>query len=293
MIITKFVEQGNLRNFINNNFITLSWLQKLELLQSIAIGLNKIHSSGLSHNDFHSGNILVSNEKSNLSIFISDLGISGPADRSYDPFGVMQYTPPEILRGHNYTKYSDVYFFSMLMYEISVGVPPFINVSRDQLNDLIFDICDGLRPIYNSKYIPKSFEKIMKQCWDDDEFNRPLISQLVDIIGNWIKEIKENNINSQFNKCEQQIRLKYPLYKYDIYKSQQIKTTDLGKEDFEHDDDNEELNFNENDSDEDIELNEDFERRVQNRFVKLTRKDLMKWLENVDESFDPNRSYPR
>jgi len=247
MIVTKFVEQVNLRNFIYNNFFSLSWLQKLELLQSIAIGLDKIHSSGLSHNNFHSGNILVTSEEETISIIISDLGVLGPADKSYDTFGVIQYTPPEILRGHNYTKYSDIYFFAMLMYEISVGVPPFINVPHDQLNDLIFDICDGLRPTYNPKDIPESFEKIMKQCWDDDEFNRPLISQLIDTIGNWIKEIKENKNN--YKHENQQIRLKYPLYKYEIYKRQKIKTTDLGEEDFEHDD---ESNFDneEDDSDE-------------------------------------------
>jgi hypothetical protein len=57
----------------------------------------------------------------------------------------------------------------------------------------------------------------MKQCWDNDEFNRPLTPQLIDIIGNWIKEIKEDKNNS-FNTYEnQQIRLKYPLYKYDVY----------------------------------------------------------------------------
>src|ERR1044072_585090 len=85
MIVTKFIERGNLRNFIYDNFFSLSLLQKLELLRSIAIGLDKIHSSGLSHNNFHSGNIFV-DDGNTLSVIISDLGISGPADESYDTF---------------------------------------------------------------------------------------------------------------------------------------------------------------------------------------------------------------
>src|SRR6266540_4999585 len=150
MITMKFIEQGNLRNFIYNNFSSLSWLQKLELLHSIAVGLNKIHSSGLSHNDFHSGNIFLNkgNDNDDLSIIISDLGISGPADKSHyschgshDKIGELQYTPSEIFRDRIYTKSSDIYSFGMLMYEISIGIPPFIDVPRDRLNELMFDIC--------------------------------------------------------------------------------------------------------------------------------------------------------
>ncbi|CAG8629633.1 12985_t:CDS:2 [Funneliformis caledonium] len=257
MVVMKF-ERGNLRNFINDNFTSLSWSQKLKLLHSIATGLHKIHSSGLSHNNLHSGNIFVKKEDNgDLSAIISDLGMSGPADKSYDlcnsridTFGVIQYTPSEIFHGRIYTKYSDIYFFAMLMYEVSTGLPPFINVPFDKLNELIFDICDGFRPAYNSKDMPRCFEELMKKCWDDDEFSRPLASQLVDIIGNWISE----DISRRGNL----IRLKYPLSIYDIYKSQRINTTDLGDEDFEHDS---ESNFENVESDEDIELNTDFERK--------------------------------
>ncbi|CAI2170183.1 19447_t:CDS:2 [Funneliformis geosporum] len=298
MVVMKFIERGNLRNFINDNFCSLSWSQKLELLHSIVIGLHEIHSSGLSHNNLHSGNIFVKKDEGNgdLSAIISDLGMSGPADKSYDlcnsridTFGVIQYTPSEIFHGRIYTKYSDIYFFAMLMYEVSTGLPPFIKVSIDKLNDLMFDICDGFRPDYNSKDLPRCFEELMKKCWDDDEYSRPLASQLVDIIGNWISELKEDKM-SQFNRRGNLIRLKYPSSKYDIYKSQRINTTDLGDEDFDHDS---ESNFDENvESDEDIEFNADFERRAQNKYVTIKRSDIMRWIENIDNTFDPERLLP-
>jgi hypothetical protein len=39
---------------------------------------------------------------------------------------------------------SGIYSFSMLMYELATGKPPFYDRAHDQ--HLIFDICEGLRP---------------------------------------------------------------------------------------------------------------------------------------------------
>ncbi|RIB06336.1 kinase-like domain-containing protein [Gigaspora rosea] len=285
-----FVEQGNLRNYIRENYNKLTWIKKIEILLDIARGLHSIHQTGLCHKNIHTGNLLYDDG----SVLISDLGLLGPVDKSCDyneAVGAIQYMAPEILRGKPYTKSVDIYGFAIVMSEITSGRPPFVDIPRNNYTDLIYDICDGYRPRIKVE-IPKCFETLMLQCWDDDEFNRPHSRQLVDNLSEWYNEIRNNTYSEiclQFMTADEQrhLQLKLPLYKYDIYKSQRVKTTDLGDDDG--------IKFSGNDyngygndfpaliaheSDSSLEEEEDLEEYEQ---VSMQRDDLLSWLENVQD----------
>ncbi|CAI2202059.1 15235_t:CDS:1, partial [Funneliformis geosporum] len=93
------------------------------------------------HKDFHSGNILQSEHVS----YVSDFGLSGPADKqnSNDKiYGVLPYIAPEVLNGELYTLSSDIYSFGVIMAEYSTGNPPFYDKNHDV--SLALDICNGL-----------------------------------------------------------------------------------------------------------------------------------------------------
>ncbi|RGB42182.1 kinase-like domain-containing protein, partial [Rhizophagus diaphanus] len=86
-------------------------------------------------------------------------------------FGVLPFIAPEVLRGNPYTPASDIYSFSMIMWEFTSGVPPFKNRAHDL--QLSLSICeDGERPkiIENT---PKCYRDLMKKCWDEDPLKRP------------------------------------------------------------------------------------------------------------------------
>src|ERR1700743_3134381 len=76
MMVMEYAQNGSLRQYLNNNFNSLNWFEKLLNLFTIACGLNSIHKKGFIHHDFHCGNIL--NNKS-LSL-ITDLGLCRPAN---------------------------------------------------------------------------------------------------------------------------------------------------------------------------------------------------------------------
>ncbi|POG73412.1 kinase-like domain-containing protein, partial [Rhizophagus irregularis DAOM 181602=DAOM 197198] len=104
---------------------------------------------------------------------------------------------PEILRRNPYTPESDIYSFSMIMWEFTSGIPPFNHESHD--HDLILSICKGERPEI-IKNTPKCYIDLMKKCWDSDPSNRPTITMLENIISEWIKCINEYyKINSDRN----------------------------------------------------------------------------------------------
>ncbi|RIA79291.1 kinase-like domain-containing protein, partial [Glomus cerebriforme] len=99
------------------NFSSLNWDQKYKIIRSITFGLSIIHDDNFIHKDLHLGNVLTSeNIETNLTTYISDFGFCKPAveNSSKKIYGVMPYMTPEILRGNEYTKKSDIYSLGLL-----------------------------------------------------------------------------------------------------------------------------------------------------------------------------------
>src|ERR1043166_7128860 len=143
----EYANNGSLRKYLPS-VIKFNWLTKLRLLESIIYGLAGLHNSDLVHNDLHDGNILMSRSLSH----ISDLGLCKPISYFHnsstknknDVYGVLPYIAPEVLRGNRSTPASDIYSFSMIMWELVSGVPPFDDRAHDL--QLSLSICKGERP---------------------------------------------------------------------------------------------------------------------------------------------------
>ncbi|RGB38673.1 kinase-like domain-containing protein, partial [Rhizophagus diaphanus] len=156
MVVMDYANKGNLRENLTK-VIKCNWEQKLNMLYKIISGLYKIHEQDLIHCDLHDGNVLNhSNKKDekeeenvddNNLVFVSDLGLCQPVKSSLkkgEVYGVIPFMAPEVLRGKPYTPASDIYSFSMIMWEFTSGVPPFNDRIRDL--QLSLSICRGERP---------------------------------------------------------------------------------------------------------------------------------------------------
>ncbi|CAB4420291.1 unnamed protein product [Rhizophagus irregularis] len=151
VMVLDYAENGSLRNYLNTNYDKLSWSDKINYLHSIAHGLKDIHEEGLIHRDLHIDYNTSENHKNKI-------------------FGVLPYIAPEILRGQNYTKASDIYSFGIIMYEVISGSPPYHDISHN--NNLAIRICQGLRPRFNIK-VPRLIVNLIKRCLDANQLNRP------------------------------------------------------------------------------------------------------------------------
>ncbi|POG59560.1 kinase-like domain-containing protein [Rhizophagus irregularis DAOM 181602=DAOM 197198] len=189
-----YANNGNLRENLTR-IVKNNWNQKLYMLYRIITGLNKIHKKNLIHCDFHDGNIL--NHDENI-ICISDLGLCQPVKsflKKYDIYGVIPFMAPEILRGKSYTPASDIYSFSMIMWEITSGVPPFNNRAHEI--QLSLSICkNGERPkIIENK--PQCYVNLMKKCWNEDPLKRPSTKEVLKIIKKWIISPDDEEVNNE------------------------------------------------------------------------------------------------
>ena len=185
MAIIDYANKGNLRGNLTN-LIENNWKQKLYILHEIISGLKNIHEQGLIHCDFHDGNILNHNENDEDRIYISDLGLCRPIQSSLEGdsiYGIIPFMAPEVLRGKPYSSASDIYSFSIIMWEFTSGVTPFNN--REHNLQLALSICKGERPeiIENT---PQCYVDLMKKCWDEDSSKRPSASEILNIIKKWI-----------------------------------------------------------------------------------------------------------
>ncbi|RGB38838.1 kinase-like domain-containing protein [Rhizophagus diaphanus] len=205
MMVLRYCGFGNLRNFYMN--IKSSYYSKISQIQTIARGLLDIHNAGKVHKDFHSGNILYDYSYP----LISDLGMCQPANNKKQSvkqegiYGVLPYMAPEVLRGYQYTKASDIYSFGITMNEYISEETPYNNISHDHA--LAIKICKGLRPnIF--KYTPKLLADLITKCWDAKAENRPTAKELYQILYKWsYNGYNDSDTESQINEYDDKIKL--------------------------------------------------------------------------------------
>ncbi|RGB28592.1 kinase-like domain-containing protein, partial [Rhizophagus diaphanus] len=178
-MVLMYCENGNLRNYLNNSEKYINYKEKIYMLKDIAEGLLDIHNAGIVHKDFHLGNILHSVNYP----FISDLGMCQPAHKQKVKeegiYGVLPYMAPEVIRGHQYTKASDIYSFGIIMNEILSEEIPYNDIPHNDF--LAIKICKGRRPKI-PKHIPKFLADLIIRCWDAEIENRPTAKELYQIL---------------------------------------------------------------------------------------------------------------
>ncbi|RHZ44159.1 hypothetical protein Glove_756g15 [Diversispora epigaea] len=207
-IIVMDLFDDNLHNFLSKTFWDLRWNSKIDILLSIAWGLDCLHAKNFVHCDLHSGNIL--NSTKNGAMLVIDLDscklendlILNANDKNNKISGSIPYIPPEVLRGNEFTKEGDIYSFGGIMYEIVTAQRPFADQAHDTY--LMIDICNGVRPKvpdFMLNWIPEWYLNLMYRCWSDDPSKRPTAASLTvffcEILEKLFDDIMDNNIMQQ------------------------------------------------------------------------------------------------
>jgi serine/threonine protein kinase len=199
-IVTKFYENGNLRQAISQTDCSISWCKIIRIFCQITVALFTMHRKEFIHRDFHSGNILIRTKSNHfLEAVISDFGMSLHPDSetsgSTTVYGVLPFVAPEVLHDQVYTTACDIYGFGMIMYEVLSGKPPFFERNCD--GALAVDICTrGKRPEI-PEYAPEPYVTLMKKCWDSDRTKRPDAGTLSDEFNKWFRILMKVDDDSE------------------------------------------------------------------------------------------------
>jgi len=225
IMVSELVNNGNLRNLLTRNFNNIMWSKKISFLKCMILDVNKLHELEYCHKNLHSGNVLLENSAS----FLTDFGLSGPANRSSNGvYGVLPYVAPEVLRGKPYTTAADIYSFGIIMIEMSNGKPPFYD--RKHNDDLMMAICNGLRPEFG-KGTPECYKELSYRCLSDDPDQRPTANELYDIMWEWEECIRgrrygDESIREAFKKADREIPnmiTSYKIHPDAVFTSKRLK----------------------------------------------------------------------
>ncbi|CAB4380977.1 unnamed protein product [Rhizophagus irregularis] len=138
LLIMQYADSGNLRQYLEQTFLELTWNDKIKLAYQITEGIKFLQGENILHRNLHSKNIVIHRGEAKI------IGLT-IAKR-------------------------------VLMWELSSGYPPFAHKNFSDVL-LRFDLINGYReePI---PVTPNEYLKLYKLCWDGDPNVRPTIYEV-------------------------------------------------------------------------------------------------------------------
>jgi serine/threonine protein kinase len=131
-ISMEFIPGVTLKDYLNENPLPSD--EVLHIFSQIAKGLSAIHAEEIIHRDLKLTNIIVTPDK---QVKITDFGIARPKTSELttqdDMLGTATHMAPEIWKGDEATKQTDLYSLGVILYELVTGILPFNSSSPMEL----------------------------------------------------------------------------------------------------------------------------------------------------------------
>ena len=189
----------------------------LDYLYNIAEGVNILHENNLFNIDLNPINIIIdSNNELKLNPYISLDNLRSINSSNNNNY--FKVRAPELLKNkNNYSKESDVWYFGLLIYEIS------------QLKPINKFYCSNIDNIYNyiikgqytlNSYYSKDIKELIKLCLQYSPKRRPTFSQIIKIIDLYKKNKALNDkmtklkLDNKKRKFYRKINLKTEIDKF-------------------------------------------------------------------------------
>lgn len=188
VIAMEYCDKGELSRAIDKGEYVLS-VRSLQpnmsaILHSaldIAKGLEYLHSIGIVHGDLKPDNVLRKTDEDDPRGYICkicDFGLSrkvGDILSETDTLGMISYMPPELLQKGYVGRFTDIYSFGMLLWEMATSDVPFAEVDYNQI---VLETVNGRRPQIPDS-TPSTVLKLITSCWDSDYTTRPSATQVI------------------------------------------------------------------------------------------------------------------
>lgn len=168
----------------------------------LAQGMYYLHTCKppIIHRDLKPANLLLDHYSGVLKI--SDFGLSkvrpDPKKLGTDKFrmtgetGSYRFMAPEVYRYEPYNETVDIYSYSMILFYLLTGKPPWPHLPGDEAVRLASD--DGDRPPL-PRDMDLRLQALLKDCWDDNPSRRPNFHVILKILSDYSKHVLHQDTN--------------------------------------------------------------------------------------------------
>lgn len=143
--------------------------ETLEIARQLCAGLAEAHRIGIVHKDLKTANVILTRmPDGSPRAAITDFGLAGePTADSGDLAGTPRYMAPELWKGAQASKASDVYALGVMLYEMATGTTPF--------SDEPTQVRLTRRPAPSTRAagLDKQLDAIISRCLDPSPTARP------------------------------------------------------------------------------------------------------------------------
>jgi len=178
----EFCSGGPLNQWLKHYPGVLSLSLSIDWSLQVASGMEYLHKRApakLLHRDLKSSNVLLfhpgSCQPEKQVLKISDFGLARARQeqRSREEFsaaGTYAWMAPESIRSNNFSPFSDVWSFGVLLWEILTGEQPYRGLEPLQV---AFSVAHRQMRLPIPSSIPEILSNLMKNCWEEEAHNRP------------------------------------------------------------------------------------------------------------------------
>ncbi|KAN0034197.1 hypothetical protein ACTFIV_000683 [Dictyostelium citrinum] len=165
-IVVDYHPKGSLNNYIHNNNIRLSMVQKIRISLDISRACSFLHKNGIIHRDLKPDNVLIVSldPESSICAKLSDFGTSREINGKHNlnsKVGTTRYMSPEALEG---------LFYRYIASFVHLGTRPRLDQDVFADNDISL---------------------ILLTCWNPNPHGRPTFDTIIDILEKLLKNIKK------------------------------------------------------------------------------------------------------
>jgi tRNA A-37 threonylcarbamoyl transferase component Bud32 len=188
-LVMEYAQLGTVHDLLykdnyREQLVALSLTAQVQMLHDIAVAVQHLHRNGIVHGNIKSCNALLFE---GFRVKVCDAGlatvstsVSTQSQRNLTVCTTPSYVAPEVLSGNAITYTSDVYSYSMVMFEVNTGTQPYSGMNQDQIH---VKVLSGERPTATASSVSVDcapLVPLMQQCWHQDAAQRPDFTTIVD-----------------------------------------------------------------------------------------------------------------
>ena len=205
-LLTEYMNYGSVKHYVRRSrpgSSSISILDRIEIALQAAKGIKHLHSLGIIHCEITCQNLMmefVDGNVKNVRVAVTDYAqqqmLSDDELETYrSSLGPLKWMAPECIENGDATFESDIYSFSITMWEIITGQEPYPDV--EAVDTAIHVLVKGRRP-QSYAFIPEKIQNLLKIMWHKKPEQRPdavkvvaNLTEFVDVERKLIEEVQD------------------------------------------------------------------------------------------------------